>query len=329
MVRFQLVYVAYTEHNLLDLIIPDLLFIHGVLVYVQYTELNFLYLRIADLFVHSWSTSLVKFQLVYVEYTEHNLLDLIIPDLLFVHGVLVYVQYTEINFLYLRIPDLFVHSWSTSLVKFQLVYVEYTQHILLELIYSRFIVHSWSTQKNIICCCSLTGETWTIILQRYGATTADTEFVELVCDRSYITLANLVLLKTKLGYSMRDFMYYLKRCGNDSASLILLDYDHQTESMMAANEVERKLRLLISTEQPSELMKSITPMKRPRGTTTKSRIDVPTAEEPIDAYKEWLEILQQEQPETGKLNSLPPPPSKIMYDISANIITNTLLICRI
>ncbi|XP_039771101.1 uncharacterized protein LOC120639140 [Panicum virgatum] len=142
---------------------------------------------------------------------------------------------------------------------------------------------------------SLTGETWTIILQRYGATTADTEFVELVCDRSYITLANLVLLKTKLGYSMRDFMYYLKRCGNDSASLILLDYDHQTESMMAANEVERKLRLLISTEQPSELMKSITPMKRPRGTTTKSRIDVPTAEEPIDAYKEWLEILQQEQ----------------------------------
>jgi len=99
--------------------------------------------------------------------------------------------------------------------------------------------------------------------------------------------------------------------------------------MMAANEVERKLRLLISTEQPSELMKSITPMKRPRGTTTKSLIDVPTAEEPIDAYKEWLEILQQEQPEMGKLNSLPPPPSKIMYDISANIITNTLLICRI
>jgi len=99
--------------------------------------------------------------------------------------------------------------------------------------------------------------------------------------------------------------------------------------MMAANEVERKLRLLISTEQPSELMKSITPMKRPRGTTTKSLIDVPTAEVPIDAYKEWLEILQQEQPETDKLNSLPPPPSKIMYDISANIITNTLLICRI
>jgi len=61
LVRFQLVYVAYTEHNLLDLIIPDLLFIHGVLVYVQYTELNFLYLRI--------------------------------PDLLFIHGVLVWLDF--------------------------------------------------------------------------------------------------------------------------------------------------------------------------------------------------------------------------------------------
>ena len=95
-------------------------------------------------------------------------------------------------------------------------------------------------------------------------------------------------------------MYYLKRCGNDSASLIFLDYDHQTEAMIAANEDERKFRLWISIEQPSELMKSITPMKRPRDTTKKTHIDVPTAKEPIDAYKEWLEILQQEQPDTGK-----------------------------
>jgi len=100
-------------------------------------------------------------------------------------------------------------------------------------------------------------------------------------------------------------MYYLKRCGNDSASLIFLDYDHQTEAMIAANEDERKFRLWISIEQPSELMKSITPMKRPRDTTKKTHIDVPTAEEPIDAYKEWLENLQQDQPDTGKLNSSP------------------------
>ena len=128
----------------------------------------------------------------------------------------------------------------------------------------------------------------------------DTEIVELVCDRSYITFSNLVLLKTKLGYSVRDFLYYLKRCGNDSASLILLDYDHQIEPMLAANEGEMKLRILLATDQPSELIMSITPMKRPRDTNKENYIDVPTAEEPLDAYKEWLENLQLD---TGNLKS--------------------------
>ena len=100
-------------------------------------------------------------------------------------------------------------------------------------------------------------------------------------------------------------MYYLKRCGNDSASLILLDYDHQIEPMLAANEGEMKLRLLLATEQSSELMKSITPMKRPRDTNKGNYIDVPTAKEPLDAYKEWLENLQQDQPDIDNLKSSP------------------------
>ena len=148
----------------------------------------------------------------------------------------------------------------------------------------------------------LTGETWTVIVYRYGAP-ADKEISELVCDRSYITLSNLVLLKTKLGYSVRGFLYYLKWCGNDSASLILLDYDHQTEATLANNEGEMKLRILLATDQPSELIMSITPMKRPRDTNKENYIDVPTAEEPLDAYKEWLENLQQDQLDTGNLKS--------------------------
>jgi len=73
--------------------------------------------------------------------------------------------------------------------------------------------------------------------------------------------------------------------------------------MLAANEGEMKLRILLATDQPSELMMSITPMKRPRDTNKENYIDVPTAEEPLDAYKEWLENLQQDQLDTGNLKS--------------------------
>nr|TKW21150.1 hypothetical protein SEVIR_4G180000v2 [Setaria viridis] len=68
--------------------------------------------------------------------------------------------------------------------------------------------------------------------------------------------------------------------------------------MLAANEGERKLRLVLATVQPTELNKSITPLKRPRDKTKEAPIDVPTAEEPIDAYKEWLANLQQDQRDT-------------------------------
>jgi hypothetical protein len=44
-------------------------------------------------------------------------------------------------------------------------------------------------------------------------------------------------------------------------------------------------------------------MKRPRDRTTEKTVDVPTAEEPIDGYKEWFVNLQQDQPDTGKLSS--------------------------
>jgi hypothetical protein len=143
---------------------------------------------------------------------------------------------------------------------------------------------------------------WTVIIHRDGAR-PDTEIVELECDRAYITFCNLVLLKSRLGYSGWNFLYYKERCGNHTANLILVDYENQTTAMLAANERERKLIIVMTTVQQTKLEVSITPMKRPRDRTTEKTIDVPTAEEPIDGYKEWFVNLQQDQPNTGKLSS--------------------------
>ncbi|RLN36233.1 uncharacterized protein C2845_PM03G30160 [Panicum miliaceum] len=101
-----------------------------------------------------------------------------------------------------------------------------------------------------------------------------------------------------MGYRLRDFLYYKKRYANDTASLILIDFDNQIADMMAQNKGERKLRMVLSKVELTEMQVGITPMKRPRGTTTEKPADVPTAEEPIDAYKEWLANLQQDQPDT-------------------------------
>ena len=143
---------------------------------------------------------------------------------------------------------------------------------------------------------------WTVIFQRKGAPFEE-EFVELDCDRAYLTFYNLVLIKSRMGYSPRDFLYYKKRCANDIATLISIDFLHQIEDMMADNEGERKLRMVLSKVDLTELQVSITPMKRRRGTTTEKPTNVPTAEEPVDAYKEWLANLQEDQPDTGKLSS--------------------------
>jgi hypothetical protein len=65
---------------------------------------------------------------------------------------------------------------------------------------------------------------------------------------------------------------------------------------------ERKVKLLLTQDKPTELRASMTPIKRPRELTD---IHEPHTEEPIDAYKVWLANLQakavEEQKELGML----------------------------
>ena len=139
------------------------------------------------------------------------------------------------------------------------------------------------------------------------------DIVVFSCDKAHITFYNLVCLKSKLGYSVRAFMYYKKRCGRDIASLISIDYDHQIEVMIANNQTERELRLVLTMDQQTDLQVSISPMKRPRDTTTEEPIHVPTIEEPIDVYRNRLANLQQDEPDTGKFISSTHHKSHITY----------------
>lgn len=58
--------------------------------------------------------------------------------------------------------------------------------------------------------------------------------------------------------------------------------------------------MVLTKDQHTDMLVSITPMKRARGRNTEEPIDGPGTEEPIDAYKDWFAALQQDQPDTGK-----------------------------
>jgi len=62
-------------------------------------------------------------------------------------------------------------------------------------------------------------------------------------DRAKITFANLLKFKVKMGYSARDFMYYMKRCGNDTALLQHIDYEEDALAMIEDCIQEKKIRI--------------------------------------------------------------------------------------
>ncbi|WVZ89691.1 hypothetical protein U9M48_036061, partial [Paspalum notatum var. saurae] len=130
-------------------------------------------------------------------------------------------------------------------------------------------------------------EEWTLQIECMGAP-RQRDVVELVIDKAYITFSNLCVLKDKLGYSARDFMYYKKRCATYVASLEVIDYEHQARAMVGDKESERKVRLIMAKESLNELSVSITPIKRRR---EQHQEDLPCVQEGIDAYKVWLSEL--------------------------------------
>ena len=122
-----------------------------------------------------------------------------------------------------------------------------------------------------------------------GPNSKKREFTEVELDRAEMSYYNLLTLKGKLGYSTRAYMFCKKRVCSDVASLMIVDYESDVYTMIKDNEEERKVRLLLTRDEPPNMQVSITPLKQPREMKSNKR---PCIEDPIDAYKAWLSDLR-------------------------------------
>jgi len=66
-------------------------------------------------------------------------------------------------------------------------------------------------------------------------------------QKSDLRFKTLSSLKDQLGYAVRDFLYYKKRCGRDVATLEPIDYIKHAKIMIQENEMEKEIRLVLRT----------------------------------------------------------------------------------
>ncbi|KAK3153532.1 hypothetical protein QOZ80_2BG0176400 [Eleusine coracana subsp. coracana] len=142
----------------------------------------------------------------------------------------------------------------------------------------------------------MTGEMWKITIQCKGVRE---RIIETTLDKGFITFVNLMHFKEQLGYCAWDFLYYKNRCGLDVATLRDIDISQDVEIMVEEVSAERRLRLLLTKEPEPERHVNITPLKRPRDNESDDdeEDDIFGFDESVDAYKEWLQDLQDEDSE--------------------------------
>lgn len=107
-------------------------------------------------------------------------------------------------------------------------------------------------------------ESWILYFQLVGAT-PEQEFAEVEIDRKDLTFGNLLTMKSRFGYSVRDFLYYKERCGNGVAKMIEIDDELDADGMITMNGEESEVRLVLSRDKIIEQNVTITPIKLPPG----------------------------------------------------------------
>ncbi|KAF0897293.1 hypothetical protein E2562_035581 [Oryza meyeriana var. granulata] len=135
------------------------------------------------------------------------------------------------------------------------------------------------------------GEKWKVFIYFIGGPRDQTR-ATLNIDSAKITFGNLLKFKAKMGYSLRDFMYYKKRCGTDIAFLQILDYEEDALRMVEKFQEEKEIRLVVSkSEENDQVEYEITPIKRRRHEeVSEERFH----DEDHDVYKLWLHELPQD-----------------------------------
>ena len=115
-------------------------------------------------------------------------------------------------------------------------------------------------------------------------------------DRDDISFANLLTIKAELCYGTRDYLYYKNRCGNDRATYEELDIMKNLDDVIVNMEQEKKIRILLTSEELQKWSVPITPLKRSRVNESDDDEDGMDEEEEeeegddfeLDAYKNWL-----------------------------------------
>lgn len=141
-------------------------------------------------------------------------------------------------------------------------------------------------------------ESWTLYFRLIGAP-PEQDIAEIELERHELTFGNLLTMKSRLGYNMRDFLYYKKRSGNNVATLCEIQTEFDASGMITLNDEEREVRLVLSTDRITERNVSITPMKLPPGTAF---YEDEFTNEPLDDYKDWLAELHANNQGRGKLS---------------------------
>lgn len=141
-------------------------------------------------------------------------------------------------------------------------------------------------------------DTWTLYFTCEGASGGMQESSTIRISRSELTMSNLIAMKLQMGYRVRDYLYYKRRCGN-AATLQELEEEDHVHAMIACNEVEKEVRLLLSKDQKIDQNVSITPLKVHRSRPIRD-MNLDEDEEPIDAYKDWLANMHRQNRFTGK-----------------------------
>ena len=138
-----------------------------------------------------------------------------------------------------------------------------------------------------------TGEIWDVEVHCLPTERQPEEkLVFSTLDRADLSYVTLISIKAQLCYGTRDYFYYKNRCGNDRATYeeldILKNLDDVTENM----EYEKKIRILLTSEEQPKRSVPITPLKRSRVNETDDDEDGMDEEEEedfeLDAYKDWL-----------------------------------------
>ena len=136
----------------------------------------------------------------------------------------------------------------------------------------------------------LTGEIWDAEVHCLPTERQPEEkLVFSTLDRADLSYVTLISIKAQLCYGTRDYFYYKNRCGNDIATYEELDILKDLDDVIENMESEKKIRLLLTSEEQPKWSVPITPLKQSR--VNESDDDEDGMEEDddfeLDAYKDW------------------------------------------